>query len=75
MMLTLNVHSTMLGDCVVAARRTIAWLLDLPTAYIHCPNNNNLALLTFFAAAGILLVFFISALNLIATQGLSLIHI
>ena len=37
---------------------------------IHCPNNNNLALLTFFAAAGILLVFIISALNLTVTQGL-----
>ena len=37
---------------------------------IHCPNYNNLALLIFFAAAGILLVFFISALNLTVTQGL-----
>ena len=37
---------------------------------IHCPNNNNLSLLIFFAAAGILLVLFISALNLTVTQGL-----
>lgn len=36
---------------------------------IHCPNDNNLALLIFFAAAGFLLVFFISALNLTVTQG------
>jgi predicted outer membrane repeat protein len=37
---------------------------------IHCPNNNNLALLIFFTAAGFLLVFFISALNLTVTQGM-----
>ena len=36
---------------------------------IHCPSNNNLALLIFFAAAGFLLVFFISALNLTITPG------
>ena len=36
---------------------------------IHCPNNNSLSLLIFFAAAGFLLVFFISALNLTVTQG------
>ena len=36
---------------------------------IHCPNNNNLALLVFFAAVGVLLVFIISALNLTVTQG------
>ena len=41
---------------------------------IHCPNNNNLALLIFFVAAGFLLIVFISALNLTVTQ-LSLIHI
>ena len=37
---------------------------------IHCPNNNNLALLVFFAAAGFLLVLFINALNLTVTQGM-----
>ena len=37
---------------------------------IHCPNNNNLALLIFFVAAGFLLVFFISAFNLTVTQGM-----
>ena len=37
---------------------------------IHCPNNNGLALLIFFAAAGFLLVFFISTLNITLTQGL-----
>ena len=37
---------------------------------IHCPNNNNLALLIFFAAAGFLLVLFISAFNLTVTQGM-----
>lgn len=37
---------------------------------IRCPNNNNLALLIFFVAAGPLLVFFISALNLTVTQGM-----
>ena len=37
---------------------------------IHCPNNNNLALLIFFTAAGFLLVFFISAFNLTVTQGM-----
>ena len=36
---------------------------------IYCPNNNNLALLIFFVAAGFLLVFFISAFNLTVTQG------
>lgn len=37
---------------------------------IRCLNNdNNLALLVFFVAAGFLLVFFISALNLTVTQG------
>ena len=37
---------------------------------IHCPNNNHLALLIFFAAAGFLLVFFISAFNLTVSQGM-----
>ena len=37
---------------------------------IHCPNNTYLALLIFFAAAGFLLVFFISAFNLTVTQGM-----
>ena len=37
---------------------------------IHCPNNNNLALVIFFAAAGLLLVLFISAFNLTVTQGM-----
>ena len=37
---------------------------------IQCPNNNNLALFIFFAAAGFLLVFFISLLNLTVTQGM-----
>ena len=37
---------------------------------IHCLNDNNLALIIFFAAAGFLLVFFISALNLTVTQGM-----
>ena len=37
---------------------------------IHCPNSNNLALLIFFAAAGFLLVFFISAFNLTVSQGM-----
>ena len=37
---------------------------------IHCPNNNNLALVIFFVAAGFLLVFIISVLNLTVTQGM-----
>ena len=37
---------------------------------IYCPSNNNLALLIFFAAAGFLLVFLISVLNLTITQGM-----
>ena len=37
---------------------------------IYCPNNNNLALLIFFVAAGFLLVFFIGVLNLTVTQGM-----
>ena len=37
---------------------------------IHCPNNNNLALAIFFTAAGFLLVFFVSALNLTVSQGM-----
>ena len=36
---------------------------------IHCPNNNNLALLIFFAIAGVFLVLIIAALNLTVTQG------
>ena len=36
---------------------------------IHCHKNYNLALFIFFAAAGLLLVLFISALNLTVTQG------
>ena len=37
---------------------------------IQCPNNNNLALVLFFAAAGFILVFFITALNLTVSQGM-----
>ena len=37
---------------------------------IHCPNNNNLALLIFFAVAGFLLVLFITVLNLTVKQGM-----
>ena len=37
---------------------------------IYCHNNNNLALIIFFAGSGILLVFFISVLNLTVTQGM-----
>ena len=54
---------------MAAARRTIAWQLALPTA--------STALMTttwhfsfFFAAAGFLLVLFISVLNLTVTQGM-----
>ena len=36
---------------------------------IECPNSHNVAFLLAFAAAGVLLVFFILALNLTATQG------
>ena len=37
---------------------------------IYCLNNNNIALLIFFIIAGIILVFFISILNLTITQGM-----
>ena len=37
---------------------------------IYCANDNNVTLLIFFAAAGFLLVFFISVLNLTVTQGM-----
>ena len=37
---------------------------------IKCPSNNNLALLIFFAAAGFLLVLFITTFNLTITQGM-----
>ena len=37
---------------------------------IHCPNSNNLALLIFFAAAGILLILIVAVLNLTVTQGM-----
>ena len=37
---------------------------------LHCPNNNHLVLLIFFAAVGFVLVFFVVALNLTVTQGL-----
>ena len=35
----------------------------------ECPNNNNLALLIVYAAAGFIIVFFIATLNLTVTQG------
>ena len=69
MMLTLNVHSTMLGDFVVAARRTTAWLLDHPIAFTALTTTTWHFSFS-FAAAGVLLVFFISALNLTVTQGM-----
>ena len=37
---------------------------------IQCHNNNNLALVIFFTAAGFILVFFITALNLTVSQGM-----
>ena len=37
---------------------------------IHCPNNNGLTLLIFFAAAGFLLVFFINTFHVTLAQGL-----
>ena len=37
---------------------------------IQCPNDNSLALLVFFAAAGVVLVFIILSLILTVTQGL-----
>ena len=36
---------------------------------INCPNNNSLALLVFFVAAGFLLVLFINVSNLTVAQG------
>ena len=36
---------------------------------IHCPNNNGLALIIFFAAAGFLLIAIICSLNLTVTKG------
>ena len=35
---------------------------------IHCPNNNNVSLIIFFALAGLVLVFFVTAVNLTVTQ-------
>ena len=37
---------------------------------VKCSNNKNLALLIFFAAAGFLLILFITFLNLTVTQGM-----
>ena len=37
---------------------------------LPCPNNNNLALIILFAAAGVFLVLLISILNLTVTQGM-----
>ena len=37
---------------------------------IYCANDNNMTLFIFFAAAGFLLVLFISILNLTVTQGM-----
>ena len=41
---------------------------------IECPNSHNVALLLAFAAAGVLLVFFVLALNLTATHDQGLIN-
>ena len=37
---------------------------------VQCPNNNNLAVFIYFAAAGFLLIVFISVLNFTVTQGM-----
>ena len=37
---------------------------------LHCTNNNHLALLIFFVAAGLLLVFLVGALNLTVSLGM-----
>ena len=61
----LNRNGTLCGGC-----REDYSLAIGSSHCIHCPDNNNLALLIFFAAAGFLLVFFVSALNLTVSQGM-----
>ena len=61
----LNRIGTLCGGCRENFSLAIGSSRCLP-----CPNNNNLALIIFFAVAGIFLVFLISILNLTVTQGM-----
>ena len=60
-----NQSGTLCGGCRENFSLAIGSSRCLP-----CPNNNNLALIIFFAVAGIFLVFLISILNLTVSQGM-----
>ena len=62
---SVNRRGTLCGGCRENFSLAIGSSRCLP-----CPNNNNLALIIFFAAAGIFLVVLISILNLTVTQGM-----
>ena len=65
-----NVPPTKLVSYVMPVWTTLASMAIGSSRCIECPNSHNVALLLAFAAAGVLLVFFILALNLTVTQGL-----
>ncbi len=65
MQCTFNHAGTLCGGCQINYSLAIG-----SSRCIHCANDNNVALLIFFVAAGIVLVFFILTLNLTVTQGL-----
>ena len=60
-----NHAGTLCGGCLANYTLAIG-----SSKCIRCANNSNMALFLFFTAAGIILVFFILALNLTVTQGL-----
>ena len=60
----MNRTGTLCGKCRHGYSLAIGSNRCLP-----CQNNNGLSLLIFFAAAGLLLVFFVTFLNMTVTQG------
>ena len=62
---TINRMGTLCGSCKINYSLAIG-----SSNCIECPDNRGLALIILFAAAGILLVFLISILNLTVTQGM-----
>ena len=65
-----NGQCTSHREGILCGRCSESYSLAIGSSHcIHCPNNSNLALLIFFAAAGVLLVLVIATLNLTVTQG------